>query len=76
MTEKHKWNSHVYEYLWVLDASFGDVLRIEIPCGFPENGDYEELIEEAFKDEGEGRRLKDCSWQMSPKAAAINLYTL
>ena len=52
------------KYIWILDASFGDVLKIEIPANFPENGDHEELIEEAFKDEGKGRSLTDCNWMV------------
>jgi len=52
------------KYIWILDASFSDVLKIEIPANFPENGDHEELIEEAFKDEGEGRSLTDCDWMV------------
>ena len=57
MTEKH-------QHIWVLDASFGDVIRIEIPANFPENGDYEKLIEEAFENDGNGRRLTDCNWMI------------
>ena len=57
MTEKHK-------HIWVLDASFGDVIRIEIPANFPENGDHERLIMQAFEDDGNGRRLKDCDWMI------------
>ena len=53
MTKKYKFQPHVYEYIWVLDASFGDVVRIEIPPNFPENGDHEGLIIQAFEDEGE-----------------------
>ena len=58
MTEKHK-------HIWVLDASFGDVVRIEIPENFPENGNCEKLIEEAFEADGNGRRLTDCDWMIS-----------
>jgi hypothetical protein len=29
------------KHIWVLDASFVDVVRIEIPANFPEKGDYE-----------------------------------
>ena len=53
------------KHIWVLDASFGDVVRIEIPANFPENGDYERLIEEAFKIDNNGRGLKDCNWQIA-----------
>ena len=42
VTKRYKYQPHVYEYIWVLDASFGDVLRIEIPANFPENGDHED----------------------------------
>ena len=55
MTEKHK-------HIWVLDASSGDVLRLEIPDNFPENGDYEKLVDEEL--EKLGRRLKDCDWMI------------
>ena len=58
MAEKHK-------HIWVLDASFGDVVRIEIPENFPENGNCEKLIEEAFEADGNGRRLTDCDWMIS-----------
>mgnify|MGYP003153613079 CR=1 FL=1 len=58
MNKKHK-------HIWVLDASFGDVVRIEIPENFPENGDHERLIMKAFKDDGNGRRLKDCDWMIT-----------
>ena len=51
-------------YIWILDTSFGDVLKIEIPANFPENRDREELIEEAFKNEGKGRSLTDCNWMV------------
>ena len=68
MTEKHK-------HIWVLDASFGDVVRIEIPPNFPENGDHERLIMQAFEDEGNDRRLKDCDWMLG-KASPENIYVL
>ena len=64
-----------YKYIWVLDASFADVLRIEIPANFPENGDHEKLIEEAFENDGNGRRLKDCDWMLG-KWDFERLYTL
>ena len=51
-------------YIWILDTTFGDVLKIEIPANFPENRDREELIEEAFKNEGKGRSLTDCNWMV------------
>ena len=75
MTKKYKFQPHVYEYIWVLDASFGDVVRIEIPPNFPENGDHERLIMQAFEDEGNGRRLKDCDWMLG-KASPENIYVL
>ena len=75
MTEKYKFQPHVYEYIWVLDASFGDVVRIEIPVGFPENGDYEELITQVFLDESIGRRLIDCNWIVG-KASPVHFYVL
>jgi len=75
MTEKYKFQPHVYKYLWVLDASFGDVVRIEIPANFPENGDHEGLIIQAFEDEGNGRRLTDCNWQIGD-ASPVFIYVL
>ena len=75
MTKKYKFQPHVYEYIWVLDASSGDVVRIEIPPNFPENGDHEGLIIQAFEDEGEGRRLKDCDWMLG-KASPEYIYVL
>jgi hypothetical protein len=75
VTKRYKYQPHVYEYIWVLDASFGDVLRIEIPANFPENGDHEDLIIQAFEDDGNGRRLTDCSWMLG-KALPVNFYVL
>ena len=49
------------EFIWVLDASSGDVLRVEIPESFPENGDYENYLEANLP---EGYRLKDCDWMV------------
>jgi hypothetical protein len=54
-------------YIWILDASFGDVLKIEVPANSPDGFDEvyaEELIEEAFKNEGKGRSLTDCNWMV------------
>ncbi len=50
------------KFIWVLDASSGDVLRIEVPSHFPENGDYENYLERFGLPEG--YRLKDCSWMV------------
>ena len=75
MTKKYKFQPHVYKYIWVLDASFGDVVRIEIPVGFPENGDHEQLIIQVFEDEGNGRRLTDCNWMIG-EASPFNFYVL
>ena len=49
------------KFIWVLDASSGDVLRIEVPSHFPENGDYENYLEANLP---EGYRLKDCDWMV------------
>jgi len=49
------------KFIWVLDASSGDVLRIEVPSHFPENGDYENYLEANLP---EGYRLKDCNWMV------------
>ena len=47
------------EFIWVLDASSGNVLRVELPESFPENGDYEDYLEANLP---EGIRLQDCNW--------------
>ena len=49
------------KHIWVLDASFGDVVRIEIPANFPENGDYESFLEANLPND---IRLKDCDWMV------------
>jgi hypothetical protein len=49
------------EFIWVLDAANGNVLKVEIPAHFPENGDYEDYLEANLP---EGVRLKDCNWQV------------
>ena len=51
-----------YKFIWVLDASSGDVLRFKIPENFPENGDHERLIDKAMV--ADDRRLKDCDWMI------------
>ena len=47
------------EFIWVLDAANGNVLKVELPVHFPENGDYEDYLEANLP---EGVRLKDCNW--------------
>ena len=47
------------EFIWVLDAANGNVLKVEIPIHFPENGDYEDYLEANLP---EGIRLQDCNW--------------
>ena len=47
------------QFIWVLDASSGDVLRVELPESFPENGDYEDYLEANLPFPV---RLKDCDW--------------
>ena len=47
------------EFIWVLDASSGNVLRVELPESFPENGDYEDYLEANLPFPV---RLKDCNW--------------
>ena len=49
------------EFIWVLDAANGNVLKVEIPVHFPENGDYEDYLEANLP---EGVRLSDCNWQV------------
>ena len=49
------------EFIWVLDAANGNVLKVEIPAHFPENGDYEDYLESNLP---ESVRLKDCNWQV------------
>jgi len=50
------------KFVWVLDASSGDVLRVEIPSHFPENGDYEDYLEANLPKDV---RLTDCNWMIS-----------
>ena len=47
------------EFIWVLDAANGNVLKVELPVHFPENGDYEDYLEANLP---EGVRLQDCNW--------------
>jgi len=48
--------------VWVLDASSGIVFKVEIPENFPENGDYEDLLEANLPND---IRLKDCNWMVA-----------
>ena len=53
--------AHEHKFIWALDASSGDVFRVELPSLFPENGDYEDyLLCSLPKDV----RLKDCDWMV------------
>ena len=50
------------EFIWVLDASSGEVLRVELPESFPEDSqteDYEDYLEANLP---YPVRLKDCNW--------------
>ena len=50
------------QFIWVLDASSGDVLRVELPENFPEDSqteDYENYLEANLP---YPVRLKDCDW--------------
>ena len=49
------------EFIWVLDAANSNVLKVELPVHFPENGDYEDYLEANLP---EGVRLSDCNWQV------------
>ena len=49
------------EFIWVLDAANGNVLKVEIPAHFPENGDYEDFLEANLPND---IRLKDCNWMV------------
>ena len=49
------------KFIWVLDASSGDVLRVELPSHFPENGDYENYLEANLPKD---IRLTDCNWMV------------
>ena len=49
------------DFIWVLDVSSAGVFRIELPSNFPENGNYEEFIEQSLPKDV---RLKDCSWML------------
>ena len=51
--------AHTDKFIWVLDAANGNVLKVEIPTHFPENGDYEDYLEANLP---EGVRLSDCNW--------------
>ena len=53
--------AHTDKFIWVLDASSGNVLKVEIPIHFPENGDYEDYLEANLP---ESVRLKDCDWMI------------
>ena len=59
------WDKYVEKFIWVLDASSAGVLKVEIPSGFPENGDYEALLIDALPKDV---RLKDCSWMICDDA--------
>ena len=50
------------EFIWVLDAASGNVLKVEIPSHFPQNGDYEDYLSWNLP---EGVRLKDCNWMVA-----------
>jgi len=49
------------KFIWVLDTANGNVLKVEIPARFPENGDYEYYLEANLP---EGVRLEDCNWMV------------
>jgi hypothetical protein len=53
--------AHADRFIWVLDSCSGDVLRVEIPSHFPENGDYEDYLEANLPND---IRLSDCNWQV------------
>ena len=51
--------AHADKFIWVLDAANGNVLKVEIPIHFPENGDYEDYLEANLPKD---IRLSDCNW--------------
>jgi len=50
-----------HKFIWVLDASSGDVFKVEIPENFPENGDHERFLMKALPQDV---RLTDCNWMI------------
>ena len=54
--------SYEDKFIWVLDASSGNVLRLEIPSHFPENAQIEEYEDYLEANLPEGIRLQDCNW--------------
>lgn len=54
--------AHADKFIWVLDMSSGNVLKVEIPVHFPENGDYEDYLEANLP---EDVSLEDCNWMVS-----------
>ena len=57
-------------FVWVLDASSGIVFKVEIPAHFPENGDYEDLLEANLPND---IRLKDCNWMVG-EAGVVTIH--
>ena len=56
--------SYEDKFIWVLDASSGNVLRLEIPSHFPENAQIEEYEDYLEANLPEDVRLKDCDWMI------------
>ena len=53
--------AHADKFIWVLDASSRNVLKVEIPIHFPEDGDYEDFLEANLP---EDVKLSDCNWMV------------
>ena len=49
-------------FIWVLDGASAGVFKIELPCNFPENGDYEVFLDKALPKDV---RITECNWMIN-----------
>ncbi len=70
LKQRHGLPAHEDRFVWVLDASSGIVFKVEIPAHFPENGDYEDLLEANLPND---IRLKDCDWMVG-EAGVVTIH--